>query len=61
MNNLPSNTIVKEPSQIIIDGIYSSYWLNDFVDVKVLVDVFSDVRYRRHNLREETDDIDWHF
>lgn len=32
VNNLSSNTIVKEPSQIImIDGIYSSYWLNDIV------------------------------
>lgn len=56
-----SKRIVKEPSQIIIlDGIYSSYWLDDLVDLKVLVDVPSDVRYKRHNLREGTADIDWH-
>jgi len=61
MNDSSSKLVVKEPSQIIIlDGIYSSYWLNDLVDFKVLVDVSSDVRHKRHNLREGTDDTDWH-
>lgn len=60
-SGLSSRVLVKEPSQIIIlDGIYSSYWLSDLVHLKVLVDVPSDVRYKRHNLREGTEDIEWH-
>ncbi|WPK11016.1 hypothetical protein R6U77_14120 [Lysinibacillus louembei] len=61
MTESSSKKVVKEPSQIIIlDGIYSSHWLNDLVDLKVLVNVPSEIRYKRHNLREGTDDIDWH-
>lgn len=61
INNLSSKKTVKKPSQIIIlDGIYSSYWLEDFIDLKILVDVSSETRYKRHNIREGTDDIDWH-
>jgi len=59
--NDSSKAVVKEPSHIIIlDGIYSSYWLERFVDFKILVDVSPDVRYKRHNLREGTEDTDWH-
>lgn len=60
-NDLSSKAIVKEPSQIIIlDGIYSSYWLTDLVHLTVLVDVSPDVRRKRHNVREGTEDIEWH-
>jgi len=60
-NNSSIKEIVKEPSKVImLDGIYSSYWLDHWVDLKVLVNVPSDVRYKRHNLREGTDDTDWH-
>lgn len=56
-----STRVEKEPSQIILlDGIYSSYWLADLVHLSVLVDVSSEVRYKRHNLREDTDDTEWH-
>lgn len=61
MDKSPSNAVVKESSPIILlDGIYSAYWLRDLVDLKVLVDVPSAVRYNRHNEREGTEDIEWH-
>lgn len=60
-NNLSDKTVVKEPSQLIIlDGIYSSYWLADLINFSVLVDVPPEARYRRHNKREGTEDKEWH-
>ncbi|WP_042476074.1 uridine kinase family protein [Bacillus ndiopicus] len=61
MNGLSSDIVVKEPSEIIIlDGIYSSHWLSDLINLTILVDVAPHIRHKRHNLREGTEDIDWH-
>nr|WP_233711487.1 (d)CMP kinase [Lederbergia citrisecunda] len=61
-NGLSSSIVTKEPSKVILlDGIYSSLpILSDVVDVKVLVDVSPDVRRHRHNLREGSEDQEWH-
>ena len=60
-NDPATGLIIKEPSDIIIlDGIYSSQWLNELVHLTVLVAASPDVRYERHNLREGTEDIEWH-
>lgn len=59
--DLSSGIVVKEPSQVIIlDGIYSSYWLTELVHLTVFVDLSPDIRYKRHNLREGTEDKEWH-
>src|SRR5699024_6470639 len=56
-----TDRVVKEPAHVILlDGIYSSQWLPEYVHLNVLVDVSADVRYKRHNLREGTEDKEWH-
>jgi len=61
-NGLSASIVTKEPSMVILlDGIYSSLpILSDLVDLKVLVDVLPDVRRDRHNLREGSEDEEWH-
>lgn len=61
-NGLASHLVTKEPSEVIIlDGIYSTLpELSDVVDLSVLVDVVPELRRLRHNIREGTDDVDWH-
>lgn len=46
---------------IILDGIYSLF-LNLFVvgQLKILVHVVPDLRYKRYNQREGIDDLEWH-
>lgn len=61
MNGLSSEVVVLEPLRIIIlDGIYSSHWLSDLTNLTILVDVAPDIRRIRHNLREGTEDREWH-
>ena len=61
MNGLSHDIVKLEPANILIlDGIYSSKWLLDVVDLTILVDVDVDIRRKRHNLRENTEDIEWH-
>ena len=61
MNGFSSDVVVLEPSKVIIlDGIYSSYWLSDLTDFTILVDVAPTIRRNRHNLRERTEDREWH-
>lgn len=58
---LSTDLIVLEPSKIIIlDGIYSSHWLSDLTNLSILVEVAPDIRRNRHNLREGTEDKEWH-
>jgi uridine kinase len=61
-NGLASSLVTKEPSEVIIlEGIYSSLpELSDVVDLTVLVDVLPELRRNRHNMREGTDDVEWH-
>ncbi|WP_054022976.1 hypothetical protein [Bacillus sp. FJAT-28004] len=61
-NGLASSLVTKEPSEVIIlEGIYSSLpELSDVVDLTVLVDVLPELRRNRHNIREGTDDVEWH-
>lgn len=61
-NGLASQSVTLEPSDVIIlDGIYSSLpELSDVVHLTVLVDVLPELRRQRHNIREGTDDIEWH-
>lgn len=60
-NGLSSKVVLKEPSKVIIlDGIYSSQWLSDLVNLSVLVDAPLNIRRRRHNFREGDEDTDWH-
>lgn len=50
MHGLAPWVVTLEPSMVIIlDGIYSSQWLSDVVNLTVLVDVSPDVRRERHN------------
>lgn len=61
-NGVSSEIVEVIPTRIIIlDGIYSSL-LNLFEvgQLKILVDVVPDLRYKRHNQREGTDDLEWH-
>lgn len=61
MNGLSSEVVGLEPSKVIIlDGIYSSHWLSDLTNLTILVDVAPDIRRNRHNLREGTEDREWH-
>jgi uridine kinase len=60
-NGLSPDVVVLEPSKIIIlDGIYSSHWLSDLINLSILVEVSPDIRRNRHNLREGTEDKEWH-
>ena len=61
-NSLGSNLVTIEPSKVIIlDGIYSSLLeLPDVNHLTVLVDVPPEIRRHRHDIREGTDDLDWH-
>lgn len=61
-NGLSSSIVTIEPSKVILlDGIYSSLpMLSNVVSFKVLVKVSPDVRRHRHNLREGSEDEDWH-
>jgi uridine kinase len=54
--------VLRKPAPVVIlDGIYSSSpILSDIIDLTVLIDVPTDVRYARHNDREGHDDADWH-
>lgn len=61
LNGISSELVVLEPSKVIIlDGIYSSHWLSDLTDLTVLVDVAPEIRRKRHNLREGSEDREWH-
>ncbi|MCR2823608.1 uridine kinase family protein [Lederbergia panacisoli] len=61
MNGLSSEVVVLEPSKVIIlDGIYSSHWLSQLTNLTVLVDLAPEIRHKRHNLREGTEDKEWH-
>lgn len=61
-NGLALYFVTIEPSEVIIlEGIYSSLpELSDVVDLTVLVDVLPEIRRNRHNIREGTDDVEWH-
>lgn len=61
-NGLALHKITLQPSNIIIlDGIYSSLpEMLDVVDFTILVDVLPELRRHRHNIREGTNDVDWH-
>lgn len=61
-NGLASHLVTIEPSKVIIlDGIYSSLLeLSNVNHLTVLVDVRSELRRHRHDIREGTDDLDWH-
>ncbi|NIK80578.1 uridine kinase [Paenibacillus castaneae] len=61
-NGLAPYLVTNEPSQVIIlEGIYSSLpELSDVVDFTILVDVLPELRRNRHNIREGTDDVEWH-
>ncbi|GIP56197.1 uridine kinase family protein [Paenibacillus woosongensis] len=60
--SLESRLVTIEPSKVIIlDGIYSSLLeLTGINHLTVLVDVPPTLRRHRHNIREGTDDLDWH-
>ena len=46
---------------IVLDGIYSSRpEISDLIDLSVLVDVEVSVRAERHNVRENSEDFEWH-
>lgn len=51
-----------EPAKVaILDGIYSSLLeLSDVNQLTVLVDVLAELRRHRHDIREGSDDLDWH-
>ncbi|CAG7643488.1 uridine kinase [Paenibacillus allorhizosphaerae] len=61
-NGLASHLVTIEPSKVIIlDGIYSSLLeLSNVNHITVLVDVPPELRRHRHDIREGTDDLDWH-
>jgi len=61
-NGLARRTVVLQPSKIIIlDGIYSSLpEMLDVVHLAILVEAVPELRRYRHNIREGTDDADWH-
>lgn len=61
-NGLESHMVTIEPSKVIIlDGIYSSLLeLSGINHLTVLVDVPPKLRRYRHDIREGTDDLDWH-
>ncbi|CAG7608136.1 Uridine kinase [Paenibacillus solanacearum] len=61
-NGLALHSVEKMPSEVIIlDGIYSGLpEISDLVDFSILVDVSPEFRRHRHNIREGTDDADWH-
>jgi len=61
-DGLASHWVRRDPARVVIlDGIYSALpELSDVVQLTVLVDVLPEVRYQRHNHREDNDDVAWH-
>ena len=61
-NGLASYEVALQPAKVIIlDGIYSSLpEMLDVVDLSILVDASPELRRHRHNIREGTDDAEWH-
>lgn len=45
----------------MLDGIYSALPKMPNVNhIKILIDVPAELRYHRHNIREGSDDLEWH-
>ncbi|MBM7563167.1 uridine kinase family protein [Paenibacillus sacheonensis] len=57
----PESVIIQPSPVILLDGIYSALpELNDLLDYKILIQVPDAIRHRRHNERENSEDIAWH-